>query len=59
MVQMNLFARQEYRHRYGKRICGQGEEGENGINWEIRINIYTLPCVEQTASGTWPDSTGS
>lgn len=22
-----------------------GEEGESGINWEIRIDIYTLLCV--------------
>ena len=23
-----------------------GEEGEGGTNWEIRIDIYTLPCVK-------------
>ena len=23
-----------------------GGEGEGGINWEIRIGIYTLPCVK-------------
>ena len=28
-----------------------GGEGEGGTNWEIRIDIYTLPCVKQMASG--------
>ena len=23
-----------------------GEEGESGTNWEIRIDIHTLPCVK-------------
>ena len=26
-------------------------EGEDGTDWEIRIDIYTLPCVKQRASG--------
>ena len=26
-------------------------EGENGMKCEIRIGIYTLPCVKQKASG--------
>ena len=30
-----------------------------GMNWEICIGIYTLPCVKQRASGTLPDNTGS
>ena len=25
--------------------------GEDGTNWEIRIDIYTLLCVKQIASG--------
>ena len=33
------------------------EEGEGGINWEIRIDRYTLPCVKQTAGGNQLDST--
>ena len=24
----------------------KAEEGEGGTNWEIRIDIYTLPCVK-------------
>ena len=26
-------------------------EGEGEMNWEIRIDVYTLPCVKQIASG--------
>ena len=26
-------------------------EGEGGMNWEIRIDIYTLSYVKQKASG--------
>ena len=26
-------------------------EGEGGMNWEIRIDIYTVPYVKQVASG--------
>ena len=33
--------------------------GEGGTNWEMRIDIYTLPCVKQTASGKLLYSTGS
>ena len=25
--------------------------GEGGTKWEIRIDIYTLPCIKQIASG--------
>ena len=38
---------------------GGGGEGEGGTNWEIRIDIYTLPCVKQIASGNLLYSTGS
>ena len=33
------------------------EEGEGGINWEIRSDKYTIPCVKQIASGNQLDST--
>ena len=33
--------------------------GAGGTNWEIRTDIYTLPCAKQTASGKLPCSTGS
>ena len=34
-------------------------EGGGGTNWEIRIDIYTLPCVKLIASGNLLYSTGS
>ena len=59
MVQMNLFAGQEQRRRHRERTRGPGGEREGGMNWEIRIDIYTLPCVKQVASGNLVYSTGS
>ena len=35
-----------------------GEKG-GGMNWEIGIDIYTLPCVKQIASGNLLYSTES
>ena len=29
----------------------EGQVGEGGMNWEIQIGIYTLPCVKWIASG--------
>ena len=46
MVQTNLFAGQEKRRRLRERTCGHGVEGEGRTNWEIRVDIYTLPCVK-------------
>ena len=34
-------------------------DGEGETNWESRIDIYTLLCVEQTARGKLLYSTGS
>ena len=34
-------------------------KGEDGTNWEIKIDIYTLLCVKLIASGKLPYSTGS
>ena len=51
MVQMNLFVRQEQRQRRREWTCGHSR-GRGG--WDklgIRINIYTLPCIKQIASG--------
>lgn len=38
---------------------GTAEEGESGMNWESRADIYTLPCGEQTAGERLPRRTGS
>ena len=34
-----------------------GKGGE--MNWEIGVDIYTLPCVKQIASGNLLYSTGA
>ena len=35
---------------FRKQTWGHGV-GEGGTKWEIRIDIYTLPCIKQIASG--------
>ena len=43
MVQINLFAGKEWRHRCKEWIWAHGRrEYGGGTNWEIRIDIYTL-----------------
>ena len=32
-------------------MWGVEEEGDGGMNWKSVIDIYTLPCVKQIASG--------
>ena len=39
-------------------VWTQGE-GEDGMNWEIRFDINTLPCVKWIASGNLLYSTWS
>ena len=46
MVQMNLLAGRDRDTDPENELVDIGEEGEGGMNWEIRINIYTLPCVK-------------
>ena len=51
MVQMNWFAGQKVRHRCREQTYGhQGEEregrGDGVMNWEIRIDMYTLMCIK-------------
>ena len=40
-------------------VCGHKVGREGGMNWEIRFDINTLPCVKQIASGNLLYSTGS
>ena len=52
MVQMNRFAEQKLRHRcreqkyghQGWKVAGGG--GCGVMNWEIRIDMYTLICIK-------------
>ena len=53
---MNQFARQKWRHRCREQTCGhQGEKAGQGVgavgsgggmNWVIRIDMYTLMCIK-------------
>ena len=39
-------------------MCGHRGKVRVGMNWEIRIDIDTLPCVKQIANGILLYSTG-
>ena len=47
MVHMNLFARQKQRHRSGEQMYAhqEGRGGAGRVDWEIGIDIYTLPIL--------------
>ena len=47
MVQMKLFLGQEQRRRCREWACRHRVKRMGGMNWEIRIDICTLPCVKQ------------
>ena len=34
-------------------------EGEGEMNWEIRFDINTLPCIKEIANGNLQYNTGS
>ena len=36
-----------------------GRWGDEGMNWEIRVDVYKLPCVKYRASGKLLYSTGN
>ena len=45
---MNLFAKQKQRHRYGEQTQDTECRGRrHGQNWNIGIDIYTLPCIKE------------
>ena len=45
--------------RCREQTCGHGGQGEAGTHWEVRTELYTIPCVKWTASGELLYSTGS
>ena len=47
------------RDRCREQTCGHGGQGEAGTHWEVRTELYTIPCVKWTASGELLYSTGS
>ena len=48
MVQMNLFAKQKWRHGCREQMLWtpSGEWG-GGVDWESRVGIHALLCIEQ------------
>ena len=48
MVPMNLFAGQQWRHKYREKTegPGRGEEGESGTDGESRMETDTLPYIK-------------
>ena len=59
MVLINLFAGWEWRCRHREQIYRHSGERGGETNEEYSIDIYTLPCVKQTAGGKLLHSTGS
>ena len=60
MVQMKLFAGQEYRYRMQRTDMWTEGKGSMGrTNWECGTDTFTPPCVKQTASGKVLYSAGS
>ena len=58
MVEMNLSAKQKWRHKHREQSHGyQGGRG-GGRNWEIGIDIDTLLCIKEIANENLPFSTG-
>ena len=46
IVQINLFAGQEYRRRCRRQTHVYSSGRGRWMNWEIRVDIYTLPCIK-------------
>ena len=46
-VQMNPFSGQEQRRRCKEETCEHSGKEAGGISWEIRVDMPTVPCVEQ------------
>ena len=44
---MNLFTQQKQSHGYRKQTSGYQGISEEGINWEIGTDIYTLLYIKQ------------
>ena len=45
MVQGNLFAKQEYRHRHREQMYGHQEGRGGGVHWENGIDIHPLLLI--------------
>ena len=47
---MNLFAQQKQNQMCRKQIYGYQQGKGGGINWEVEIDIYTLPYIKQISN---------
>ena len=47
------------RHRHKEQTCGRRVESGDGMNWEVRIDIYALVRGKWLAGGTLLYGTGS
>ena len=45
-----LSAGQHGRHRHKEQTCGQGKEGEGGMNWDSNIETYTFRSDQMSRS---------
>ena len=59
MVQMNLYAGQEYRCRHREQTLDSMGEGEGGMNQESSTEKYTSSYVKMIANGKLMYNTGS
>ena len=47
MIQMNLFTKQKQTHRLREGTYGYWGKGlQGGIDWDFRIDMYTLLCLQ-------------
>ena len=51
-IQMNLLAKQKYRHRHREKMYDhQGGGGKGGMNWKTGTDIYTLQKNRYSQNG--------
>ena len=56
---MKLFEKQKQSHRYRKQTYGYQRIRGEGIDWEIKIDIYILPSIKQITNKNLLNSTAN
>ena len=59
MIQMYLFRKQKQTHRFREQTLWLPGQKAKGIDWEIRIDMYTLLDLEQITKKDLLYSTGN
>ena len=59
MIQMNLFTKQKQTHRLREQTYSYQGGRWGGIDWDFRIDMYTLPYLKQITSKDLLYSTGN